>query len=487
MPLLGLLAMAPASSGCGRDCQGVGCAAEFSAAFVGIHLTEPLDTSLERSPRRQDASIVGDREHGGDWAVTVLGGRVVVGMPGPGFVRAYDVEPGVRQLADEYASAWESDATGDAFGSSLLPAGDLDGDGLDELVITAPTRTVGELGREAGSVFIVSEDFFDGAGSITEYAGLRRFTGPQAGAHFGESVAICPDMDGDGLPELLTAMPWFDVLRNDGRTVRTPLAGAVTLLTSSLLPSPGTGLSAGVAEARLWHGATVGARAGSSIACADIIGDETPDIIIGSPFADGDHEADGAVYVIDGTSTLQGDLSLVADRVFTGPTQNAWLGWSLATGDLDGDGEDELVSGLPGYANRAGTNQRPEGQVWIWDGGDLRAGVHDSPRFRLTGRSDGESLGRTVAIRDVDGDELSDLLAGAPRLEFDGAFDAGALYIFRGRPSHDGLRPQLTVREADIVWRASRQYLETGGTFTVGDADNDEIGDLLLVHRRQPG
>ena len=487
--LLWLLAALPATStGCGQTCQGVGCASEFGASFVGIHITDRLDPSRERNPRRQDAAIVGEREHGIDWSVTVFNKRVVVGMPGPGAVRAYQVEAGVRQPATDDVGGWESDLTGDGLGDSVVPAGDLDGDGLTDLLITAPTRTIGDLGREAGAVFIVSEGFFDDSGVLTDHPDLRRITGPQTGAHLGDSVAVCPDLDGDGLPELLVSMPWYDLLRADGRTVRTPLAGGVTLLHSADLPGQGSGVSAGVEGALLWTGATVGARAGTSIACTDLIGDDTADIIIGAPFTDGDHEAEGAVYIIDGTSTLEGDLSLVADRTFRGPLDNAWLGWDITTGDLDGDGQNELIAGVPGYARLAGANQdRPEGQVWVWDGQDLRDGVHESPRFRITGRTDGESLGRTVSVQDADGDDSPDMLLGAPRLEYDGAFDAGALYIFRGRPGHDGLRPQLTVRDADIVWRASRQYLETGGTLGVGDADGDGVGDLLLIHRRQPG
>jgi len=464
----------------------VGCASEFGASFVGVHFADRIDLSNQRNPRRQDATIVGEREHGIDWSVGIYGTRVVVGMPDPGAVRAFEVEADVRHPVTDAITTWESDAAGDRLGTLVLPAGDLDGDGEDEIIVTAPLRTIGDLGREAGAVFILSEGYFDDGGVLPEHPNVRRITGPQSGSHLGQSVVVCPDIDGDDLPEMVLAMPWYDVPRDNGRTIRTALGGAATLLMSADLPSAGGGVSASVGIT--WTGASAGARAGTSVACADLIGDDTPDIIIGAPFADGIHEAEGALYIIDGTSTLEGDLSLVADRILTGPLDNAWLGWSIATGDLDGDGENELAAGIPGYARLGGTGQdRPEGQVWVWDGADLRDGDHDLPRFRISSLTVGESLGRTVHIQDVDNDDSPDLLIGAPRLEVEDAFDAGALYIFRGQPSHAGMRPQLTVRDADIVWKASRQYLETGGVLTVGAVNSDELNDLLLVHRRQPG
>ena len=88
---------------------------------------------------------------------------------------------------------------------------------------------------------------------------------------------------------------------------------------------------------------------------------------------------------------------------------------------------------------------------------------------------------------DLDGDGLDELFLGAPRRIVGEAFDAGALYVFPGHPNHAGLRPQQDTAAARFWWEASRDYLQTGGRFDVGDVNDDLEPDLLLVHRRQPG
>ncbi len=471
-------------TGCGVQCVGVGCAEEYGASRVGVQFGAIVPRTGIQNPRRSDASIIGDLEAGVDWSVAVVTGRVFAGMPDPGEVRSYAVVAEDRLEHTDHEAMLASDMDADRFGALVMSMGDADGNGEVDVVITAPQRSPTELKREAGAVFLVPASMLDTGTRQLDTVSVRRITGPQAGARFGESVVTCPDMDGDGLPELLVGLPWYDDQINGSRTVY--LAGAATLVLSSTYPQAGNSRS--VEDAELWTGAHDGARVGTALACADVIGDDTPDIIIGAPYADGEHEGEGSIYIVNGSSRRTGDLSLIADRVLSGTLENGWLGWSITTGDLDGDGKAEIIGGSPGHTLSIGPEvDRPQGLALVWSGKDLQEGRNDTARFRITGVADGDGLGRAVATADLNNDGLDDLLLGAPRREVSEAYDAGALYVFPGHADDAGLRPQLETRDAEYWWEASRAYLQTGGIFATGDLNDDERLDLLLVHRRQPG
>lgn len=483
-----LLLLPSAGTGCGSNCKGVGCADEFGAVRVGVHYGARVGSEEEPSPRTPDAVLLGQRVEGTGWTVAIHDGLLWTGMPAASVVRTYRLDRGQSLEAEDVSGSLASDVVGDGFGTVVAPVGDLDGDGVDEVAIAAPGRTTGDLGRESGAVFLVSSDSLAGEQAILDPDTTWRLLGEQSGSRLGEAIAACPDIDGDGLPELLLGAPWTDVDSTEDGEVDRPLAGSAVLVLSESLPSPGRSLQVGASSVLRWTGSHTGARAGSAVACADLIGDLTPDLVITAPFADGDHDAEGAVYVIDGAALTQGDLDATADRVLPGPTENAWLGWSVAVGDLGGDGRVDLLVGAPGQRRTSDDEaDRPEGIFVVYDGNDLLDGIHDTPRYRVLGRSPGDSIGRTVHAADVDGDGIDDALVGAPRQEVDNAFDAGALYVFRGDPDQIGWRPQQDTRDADATWAAARQYLETGGSFAVGDIDGDGVLDYALVHRRRPG
>ena len=482
--LVGAGALVPLQSGCGARCTGVGCAEEYGASRIGVHFGSVVDRIGLQNPRRSNASIVGDRAAGVDWSVEVVDQRLWVGMPDLGEVRSYTLGAGDRLEHTDHDGRFFSNLGDDRFGASIHRLGDADGDGGLDMVVTAPLRSPTDLMREAGAVYILPEPILDEGTGNLDTNPVRTITGPQSGARFGESMAVCPDMDGDGRPELLVGMPWYD--HQPSRAATVYLAGAAALVLSTTYPTVGGTRS--VDDAEIWTGSDDGARAGTALACTDVIGDASPDLIISAPYADGDHEGEGAIYIIDGSTRRAGELSVVADRVLSGASDNGWLGWSMATGDLNGDGRTDLLAGSPGHTlSVSGEVSRPQGLALVWDGADLEAGLNDTARFRIAGVAEGDAVGRTVEVVDLDADGFDDLLVGAPRLVVNEAYDAGALFVYRGQPDHAGLRAQLDTRDATYWWEAERDYLQTGGTLAVGDLNGDDLADLLLVHRRQPG
>lgn len=496
-PLLPALVFLP---GCTGNCTGAGCGADFSAGLLSVVRMSPARTTGTRSSTSTYSTVEGTLALGVDWDFVLAPGRLVVGSPVENAVRSFPLERGARTV-DDADGLVQLDDTSSDFGRAVARVPDLDGDGIAELAVGAPAARRSNLTRRDGAVHLLT-GVGDGAASLVraEDATLAVVYGADEGGSFGRSIAVCPDLDGDGLAELLVAAP-LDNLTWSGAAV--DLAGSVTLLRSRDLAGAGTAAVA-TALGRTLVGTTTGGRAGTSLDCAhDLNGDGTADLVVGEPFGDGPlalggeaedadtglavREASGRVYLVDGATAGGEDafgsrsLPEAAFAILEGPFTEGWMGWSVSTGDLDGDGQAEVVVGAPGVGEAAGA-------VWVWTGSQLRAGALAFPRFRWSGLEPSDGLGRALALADVDGDGLADLLAGAPGRAPAGedSFDAGALYLRLGAGDFTGWLAEDSVASADAVWAEATPYLRTGSVIRTGDIDGDGDADFGLLNRIEP-
>lgn len=267
----------------------------------------------------------------------------------------------------------------------LLP--DVDGDGVRDLAVGSP------LEAPAGVVRVHS-----GAdGSV-----LRTLIGVTPGAGFGHALAVVPDLDGGGLADLLVGAP--------GTSFSHQAQGAAYVHT----------LEAGTRWMQVF-GSGTGARMGQAVAdVGDVDGDGVHDLAAGEPGADGVGLVDnGAVLVISGAT-----LDVLA--LVRGNEMGEQLGHSLAIfGDLDGDGADEWLAGAPFHSSHG----QQAGRVLVVHGGDC------APWWSFFGGHQGEHFGLSVqGLGDADGDGVAECVVGAPE-HSEGAANRGRIAWFEGLAS----------------------------------------------------
>ena len=316
--------------------------------------------------------------------------------------------------------------SGSQLGASLAPAGDLDGDGVPDLLVGAPGAPSGPLAN-AGLVLA-----FSGADGAT----LRTFAGTAFGQGFGTALDGGADLDGDGVPDLVVGMPADD---------------------------PAGVPDAGAAEARsgadgsvLWRvtGTETLQKLGTAVAfVGDVDGDGVADVLVGAPRSDVAAGADG------GSAFLHSGANGSLIRRFDGSAAGARLGTSLVgLDDLDGDGVDDLALGAPGADG-------DRGRVLVV------SGASGSQLLALDGLSRGDLFGEAMlAASDLDGDGVGDLVVGAPHA------DPGGLYLAGMAAAHSG----VTGTRLFLVAGAAPNDLLGSALAELGDLDGDGVHELAL-------
>jgi hypothetical protein len=339
----------------------------------------------------------------------------------------------------------------DAAGTALAWAGDFDGDGLDDAIIGAPTADPG--GAEAGCAYL----FFSVPGGATAVSGADTLLlGTAVADRAGAAVAGVGDVDGDGLADVLVGVPGQDGAASD--------AGAAYLVLGG---TSGT-ISLGLADAILL-GEAASASAGSSVAGAgDLDGDGYEDMIVGAEGATGSAAGSGVVYVVRGP--LFGEVSLAdAWARVEGYAAGDGLG-PAAAGDLDGDGEIDLVIGAPGD-DHGGSGAGGAYLVLGPLAGTVAVSAADAT---FHGGGSAVALGGAVAVvDDMDGDGADEALLGALGATTD-AVRGGAAYLLR-----DGWTGALEATSTILFGHAGNDHAGCAVS-GAGDVDGNGVPDLLI-------
>jgi hypothetical protein len=356
------------------------------------------------------------------------------------------------------ASFWGEQA-GDAAGTSVAGVGDVNGDGLGDFLIGAPSND--EAGAGAGQVYLVLGRAQGWTGDVSLAQADASFLGENPGDGAGLDVSPAGDVNGDGLADFLISAPHYH-----------GAAGKVYVIL-------------GRADAS-FVGENSGDLAGQSVAAAgDVNGDGLGDFLIGAWSHDGALNNTGKVYLILGkTAGWRTEVSLAqADASFHGETQDEMAGFPIAgAGDVNGDGLDDFLVGAVGFSD--GMNI-PEGagKVYLIWGRANGWGVDQSLATVSAGSFVGEDFydaaGWALAGGgDVNGDGFDDVLIGAPD-NWEAGEGFGQVYLILGKAS--GWEQNVSLSRADASFWGERTGSRAGSSLAiVGDVDGDGFDDFIV-------
>ena len=203
--------------------------------------------------------------------------------------------------------------------------------------------------------------------------------------------------------------------------------------------------------------------AGTSLAAGDVDGDGEQDLVVGVPRYGTGSDRKGAAYLVNGPFTSIG-LAGGATR-FQG-TEGARAGQAVAVGDLSGDGLDDLVVG----AFWDSTDAEKAGAVYIVAGPASSGITLDDASGRLYGPHNAALAGSTLAsLRDVSGDGYDDLAVGVPGMDRDDEVDVGAVMVVYGPVTSEGMLGDFSRLEGIAEYDAAGTTLaQADGGILIG-------------------
>ncbi|MBN2092193.1 FG-GAP repeat protein [candidate division KSB1 bacterium] len=223
---------------------------------------------------------------------------------------------------------------------------------------------------------------------------------------------------------------------------------------------------------------------GFNVAAGDLNGDKIDDIIVGAFGADPfNRKTAGQVYIIFGQPFLPKEQILSkdsADVTISGYMESAMFSVPIATGDLNGDGIQDLVIG----SYDATVNSRQEGgAVFVFYGRTKWpanfANASAAADLIVMGANSGDKLGRGLACGDFDGDKIDDLMIGAYKTDPNSNVDAGTVYVMAGGTSLMRVT-DLHFRQAMLTIDAKAAGGAFGVTIAAGDINHDNISDMIV-------
>jgi len=358
----------------------------------------------------------------------------VMGLACYSFAKAPSKKP--RSMPASLSQAKLNDSMQGISGAAL----DLDGDGHADLLVGAP------YAQHKGVT-----------GAVLAYYGSKKGfskhprTISGGDGNFGWSLVSLGDVDGRG-------KGWFAAGAHSGSGENVSLSGTVTIYRGGKVPHKFATLEGDDALDRF----------GYALASGDLNNDGSPDLIVGAPLHSPDparYQA-GAVYIYFGPA-----FDPAARLKIPATEQKSAIGFSLATGDINGDGADDLL-------------MEAAGKVVGFYGGDAFSPATDPEAYPdVVFSCKDRGFGRSMAvIWDVDKDGYNDVAVGAFQAEVDNT-DTGRLFILAGGVGNRAVNIDAIPRPPELLVRIDGE--PNCGQFgsailPLKDVDGDGIPDLAV-------
>ncbi|MFT7616859.1 MAG: hypothetical protein ACI97A_000489, partial [Planctomycetota bacterium] len=325
--------------------------------------------------------------------------------------------------------AFTGTAAQDEFGAALAGAGDVNGDGIPDVIIGIPGAD--SNGSNAGSAQV-----FSGAdGSL-----LHSWNGGGPNASFGDAVDGLGDVNGDGFDDVIVGAPRTQLGGGPGA----PIFGSAQVF---------SGIDGSMLFSFL--GAANGSFLGAAVSTAgDINADGIKDFLIGSP---GTPMGGGVVGIAEVYSGADGSLL----RTHLGGSPFFAFGASVdGANDVNRDGFDDVIVGSP----RENPNGPRSGSVRVF------SGIDGTLLHRFDGDSADDEFGFSVSgLGDANGDGFADILVGAP-FDSNNAIQGGRAFVFSGRNGN-------TMVTAATLGAGDALGFSVSGA---GDVNGDGFKDIVV-------
>ena len=367
-------------------------------------------------------------------------------------------------------ATFQGESNNDHAGAGVSLAGDLNGDGYDDLVIGAPGNDDGN--NNAGKTYVLFGSAAGWSPDLSLAVANASFVGESNGDQSGIQIDSGGDVDGDGHDDLLIGAPYNNDEAQDAGKIYLVLGGQNIWAAD---------LELEYADASFlgedWYN-----YAGWSVAIAgDVDGDGLDDVLIGAYGNDeATYDAGQAYLVLGRASGWYADQELgTADASFHGESWYDYAGWDVAgAGDVDHDGYDDILIGAP-YNGEA---QWEAGQAYLILGAasgwamDTSLGASDAS---FLGDGIYYACGGAVAgAGDMNGDGYDDLAVGCPYAS-DVQLQGGETFVVYGEAAGWAMDTPLAQADGSLVGDGA--WDTSGGSLaTAGDVDADGADDLLI-------